>query len=81
MKRFSAGASQSAMDMEERRALIFRMQEIIAQDVPYLPLYRPRMLEAVRTDHFSGWVPMLEGIGNLWSLCQLAPVTGGPETR
>jgi ABC-type transport system substrate-binding protein len=76
-----ADASQSAMNMDERRALIFRMQEIIAEDVPYLPLYRPRMIEAVRTDHYTGWVPMLEGIGNLWSLCQLKPVTGGPETN
>jgi hypothetical protein len=32
------------------------------------------MIEAVRTDRFSGWVQMLEGIGNIWSFCQLAPV-------
>ena len=76
-----ADASQGAMDLQERRALIYRMQEIIAEDVPYLPLYRPRMIEAVRTDHYTGWVPMLEGIGNLWSFCQLKPVSGEPETN
>ncbi len=73
-----ADASRRAMDPEKRRELVFRMQEIIAQDVPYLPLYRPKMIEAVRNDAFSGWVPMLEGIGNIWSFCQLAPTNANP---
>jgi ABC-type transport system substrate-binding protein len=72
-----ADASRSAMDMRQRQALVYRMQEIIAEDVPYLPLYCPKMVEAVRTDTFSGWVPMLEGIGNNWSFCQLKPVASG----
>ena len=72
-----ADASQSAMDMKQRQALVYRMQELIAEDVPYLPLYRPKMVEAVRTDSFSGWVPMLEGIGNNWSFCQLKPAASG----
>jgi peptide/nickel transport system substrate-binding protein len=65
------------MDMKQRQALVYRMQELIAEDVPYLPLYRPKMVEAVRTDTFSGWVPMLEGIGNNWSFCQLKPAASG----
>ena len=72
-----ANASRSTMEMEKRRQMVYRMQEIIAQDVPYLPLYRPKMIEAVRTDSFSGWVPMLEGIGNIWYFCQLRPVSAG----
>jgi ABC-type transport system substrate-binding protein len=73
-----SSASQSTMDMEKRRALVYEMQEIIARDVPYLPLYRPKMIEAVRTDAFSGWVPMLEGIGNIWSFCELKPAGSTP---
>jgi ABC-type transport system substrate-binding protein len=69
-----AAASEKTMDMEARRLLILKMQEIIARDVPYLPIYLPREIEAVRTDRFAGWVQMLEGIGNIWSFCQLSPV-------
>ena len=25
-------------------------------------------------DRFDGWVEMLEGIGNIWSMCQVKPV-------
>jgi ABC-type transport system substrate-binding protein len=68
-------ADQSArtMNKDERRALIRQMQEIIIRDVPYIPLYNPSLVEAVRTDRFRGWVQMLGGIGNTWSFCQLKP--------
>ncbi len=69
-----AEASEKTMDLEARRLRIYKMQEIIARDVPYLPIYLPREIEAVRTDRFTGWVQMLEGIGNIWSFCQLSPV-------
>lgn len=68
--------SQSEMDGPRRRQLIRQMQWIISRDVPYLPLYNPSLLEAVRTDHYSGWVPMIDGIGNRWSFCQLKPIPG-----
>ena len=68
-------ADQSArtMDRDERRALIRQMQEIVIRDVPYIPLYNPNLVEAVRTDRFQGWVQMLGGNGNTWSFCQLKP--------
>ena len=66
-----ADASTSMMDPEKRRALIWDMQKIVMQDVPYVPLYNPSLIEAVRKDKFTGWVQMLEGIGNFWSFCQL----------
>jgi len=65
--------SQSEMNVALRRQLIHRMQRIISRDVPYLPLYNPNLLEAVRTDRFTGWVPMIDGIGNRWSFCMLKP--------
>lgn len=72
---FDRIAEQSAdsMDVEKRRELIYEMQKIIARDVPYVPLYDPQLVEAVRSDDFSGWVQMLGGIGNTWSFCQLKP--------
>jgi ABC-type transport system substrate-binding protein len=57
-----ADASARMMDPEKRRELIW---------VVYLPLYNPNLIEAVRTDKFTGWVQMLEGIGNFWSFCQV----------
>ena len=42
-------------------------------DVPYFPLYNPKMIEGVRSNRFNGWVEMLGGIGNVWSFCQIKP--------
>ena len=66
-----ADESSRMMDQEKRRELIWDMQKIVMQDVPYVPLYNPNLIEAVRKDKFTGWVQMLEGIGNLWSFCQV----------
>ncbi|MCF8063115.1 MAG: ABC transporter substrate-binding protein, partial [Deltaproteobacteria bacterium] len=68
-----ADKSARTMDPDERRNLIYEMQRILMHDIPYLPLYNPHLIEAVRTDDFEGWVPMLEGIGNTWSFCNLKP--------
>jgi ABC-type transport system substrate-binding protein len=68
-----ADESAGAMDPDERQELIWEMQRIIMTDVPVVPLYNPKLIEAVRTDRFKGWVEMLNGIGNIWSFCQLEP--------
>ena len=69
-----ADRSRSEMDPEKRRELVIQMQMLIARDLPYIPLYKPSVVEAVRADRFEGWVPMLEGIGNIWSLCTVKPI-------
>ena len=76
-KYFDQLANQSASEMnpEIRRDLIWKMQKIIMADVPYIPLYDPKLIEAVRNDTFRGWVNMLDGIGNIWSFCQVKPVS------
>ena len=73
---FDKIANQSAktMNRDERRKLIWEMQKIIMGDVPYMPLYNPKLIEAARKGKFTGWVQMLGGIGNLWSFCQLKPL-------
>ncbi|HKK91742.1 MAG TPA: ABC transporter substrate-binding protein [Desulfobacteraceae bacterium] len=63
-----ANASLAAMDKEKRQTLIWKMQSIVLRDVPYFPLYNPTLMEAVNTDNFTGWVEMVGGIGNIWSL-------------
>ena len=66
-----ADRSEAEMDPARRRKLIFDMQKMVMEDVPYLPLYNPALVEAVRTDKFTGWVEMVDGIGNLWSFCNV----------
>ncbi|MEW6669359.1 MAG: ABC transporter substrate-binding protein [Thermodesulfobacteriota bacterium] len=68
-----ADESGTVMDEEKRRQLIWEMQKTILRDVPYVPLYNPKLVEAARTDRFAGWVEMIEGIGNIWSFCQIKP--------
>lgn len=68
-----ADKSASTMDRDKRQALIWEMQKIIAEDAPYVPLYNPKLVEAVHKARFKGWVEMLGGIGNMWSFCQLKP--------
>jgi peptide/nickel transport system substrate-binding protein len=69
-----ADESASAMNRDKRRSLIWEMQKIIIGDVPYIPLYDPKLIEAVRKGRFTGWVQMLGGVGNLWSFCQMKPM-------
>jgi ABC-type transport system substrate-binding protein len=68
-----ADLSARTVNREERRKLIHEMQKIILRDVPFIPLYNPILIEAVRKDGFTGWVETLEGIGNIWSFCELKP--------
>jgi ABC-type transport system substrate-binding protein len=68
-----AEKSASEMNSERRKKLIDKMQKIIMEDVPYIPIYNPALIEAVRTDTFKGWVETLDGIGNLWSFCLVKP--------
>jgi peptide/nickel transport system substrate-binding protein len=69
-----ANASADAMNREKRKTLIWEMQEILMNDLPWLPLYTPKLAEGVRGDRFTGWVNMVGGIGNRWSFCSIKPV-------
>ena len=68
-----ADASADALDVEKRRQLIWQMQNRIMDDVPWIPLYSPKVAEGARQDRFTGWVSMLGGIGNRWSFCCIKP--------
>ncbi|MFP4087279.1 MAG: ABC transporter substrate-binding protein [Desulfobacteraceae bacterium] len=68
-----ADKSAKTMVRAERRELIWEMQKILMRDVPYIPLYNPKLVEAVRAERFKGWVEMLGGVGNIWTFCELKP--------
>jgi ABC-type transport system substrate-binding protein len=68
-----ADKSADEMDPIKRKKLVYKMQKIIMADVPYIPIYNPTLIEAVRKDTYRGWVETLDGIGNLWSFCLVKP--------
>ncbi len=66
-----AKRQRSVIDDEKRKKIIWEMQAILMEDVPYIPLYNPHILEAVFKERFKGWVEKVGGIGNIWSLCMV----------
>ncbi len=66
--------ADTEMDVKKRREIIFRMQDIIARDLPYITLYSKNRVEATRMEYFRGWVAQPGGIGNLWSFLNLRPI-------
>lgn len=70
-----ADASGEAMDPEQRRSFVNEMQRIVMTDVPYIPLYNPVAIEGVNTKRFNHWEQMIDGIGNIWSICRVKPQT------
>ena len=69
-----ADLQRTLTDTDARKELILEMQRIILDDVPYLPLYNPHIIEATLNTNFRGWVAKVDGIGNIWSLCVVKPV-------
>jgi ABC-type transport system substrate-binding protein len=69
-----AELQQSTVDLPARRQMIFQMQAMVLEDVPYYPLYNPHIIEATVNKRFAGWVDRVDGIGNIWSLCMVKPV-------
>ncbi|MFH1060219.1 MAG: ABC transporter substrate-binding protein [Pseudomonadota bacterium] len=68
-----AAAAARTMDPDQRRPLVHQMQRLLMRDTPFLPLYNPTLVEGARSDRFTGWVPMVGGIGNIWTFCELKP--------
>jgi ABC-type transport system substrate-binding protein len=66
-----ADAASGETDMLQRKRLVFEMQELIAGEIPCIPLYTRSRIEAVRNDRIRGWVHMAGGIGNLWYFLNL----------
>jgi peptide/nickel transport system substrate-binding protein len=55
------------MNPEKRKEIIWKMQEIMLKDVPYIIPYYERTAYAVSTEHFSGWTFNQEKIMPLYA--------------
>ncbi len=65
---------QKAIDPEERRKIVWKMQEMIFNDRPYIVLWYGNILQAYRSDHFSGFIESVLGIDSFQSLMNVEPV-------
>jgi len=68
-----ASLQKSIVDIDQRKKIIWKMQEMLMEDLPFIPLYNPSIIEAVRCKNFSGWIEKVDGIGNIWSFCMVKP--------
>jgi len=68
------------VDVEKRREILWKIQEKVAEDIPYIPLVHIHEAYVYRVDNVVGWV--LSDIfppANFWSFMNLRPA-GAPTT-
>jgi peptide/nickel transport system substrate-binding protein len=77
------GKQASAMDPDQRKAIIDQMQQIMYEQTPWVVLSYPQYLEAYNTAKWTGWIRMFNGTGPAFlttgypqSYIDLKPVTG-----
>ncbi len=65
---------QKAIDKNERQRIIWQMQELVFNDRPYIVLYYEKLLQAYRSDRFTGFIESPLGIDIMQSLMQVKPI-------
>ncbi len=65
---------QKAIDKTERQQIIWKMQEMVFNDRPYIVLWYEKLLQAYRSDRFTGFIESPLGIDIAQSLVQVQPV-------
>ncbi len=65
---------QLKVDATERQQIIWKMQEMVFNDRPYIVLYYENLLQAYRSDRFTGFIPSPIGIEAGVSLLNVEPV-------
>jgi len=69
-----AEAQGQQFDVDERRASVYRMQEILAEEIPLVVLYFRQSPSVYRTDKLEGWVDDFDaGRGNFWDYVNVRP--------
>jgi peptide/nickel transport system substrate-binding protein len=65
---------QQVVDKVERQKIIWDMQEMVYNDRPYIVLYYEKLLQAYRSDRFTGFIESPLGIEAAQSMLQVKPV-------
>lgn len=67
---------RTTLDQEKRRELVYKAQEILAQDIPVITLLHRREVHAYNKAEFDNWTPMIgRGVWNVWNLLSVEPTT------
>ncbi len=64
---------QKAIDRAQRQQIVWKMQELVFNDRPYIVLYYEKLLQAYRSDQFTGFVESPLGIDIAASLVKVKP--------
>lgn len=82
---------QAEFDTESRQEMVFRLQEIVAEDLPIIVTFHRDDVLAYNSENFDGMVSMPgEGLANVWTPLEAEPIgddqvltigdAGEPET-
>ena len=66
--------NSSAKSMEEKKEILYEMQDLLAEDLPIIFLARPKYISPYRIDKFEGWVHEMGGTVswlNDWSILKV----------
>jgi peptide/nickel transport system substrate-binding protein len=66
----------SETDVSKRKEILFAMQQLIAEDLPYGLMLRPDIIDPVRIDKWEGYVQTMGGVItwiNPWTLINIKP--------
>ena len=75
---------KTELDINKRKQLIFKLQEILAEELPVLPIWTMSIIETYRLDTFTGYVPAAGGIGGIYNKVtwlNIRPVTEALATE
>jgi len=64
------------LDPDKRREIVWKMQEIVLEDAPYIIPYYDNAVQAYRTDRFKGWITDMPKVAlqDTTSLVAIEPV-------
>lgn len=65
---------QQLVDRTARQQAIWKMQEMVIKDMPYIVLFYEDLLQAYRSDRFTGFIESPLGIESAQSLVSIEPV-------
>jgi peptide/nickel transport system substrate-binding protein len=65
---------QKAIDKNQRQQIVWKMQQIAFDDRPYIVLWYEKLLQAYRSDRFTGFIESPLGIDIAQSFVQVKPV-------
>jgi len=67
-------ASRTAIDKEERKQAVWKIQEKIYNDRPWIVLLYSSIISAYRSDRFTGFNPETNYLFGKWSILQAKPI-------